>query len=101
MDTDELSTEAYKGIITEADKYNHDLTLQFGLLASSCKNEKEYLVKAKSLIKEIHKLDKSALSDMFFDSPPDKKKLHLTLEKILANISAINKIPENKRHYDF
>ncbi len=29
MDTDELSTENYKGIIIEAEKFNHDLTLQF------------------------------------------------------------------------
>ena len=101
MDTDELSTETYKGIIIEANKFNHDLALQFGLIASSCKNEKEYLMQSEGLIKEIQNLDKSTLSDMFFDSPPDKKKLHLTLEKILTNISEIKKIPENKRHYDF
>ncbi len=58
-------------------------------MASSCKNEKEYLIKAKKLIKEIQKLDKSNLSDMFFGSPPDKKKLHLILEKILTNILEI------------
>ena len=55
MDTDELSTETYKGIIIEAGKFNPDLALQFGLMASSCKNEKEYLIKAKNLIKEIQK----------------------------------------------
>jgi len=38
---------------------------------------------------------------MFFGSPPDKKKLHLTLEKILTNILEVEKITENKRHYDF
>jgi hypothetical protein len=101
MDTDELSTERYKGIIIEAEKFNHNLTLQFGLMASFCKNEKEYLNKAKNLIKEIQKLDKSTLSDMFFGSPPGKKKLQLTLEKILTNILEVEKIPENKRHYDF
>lgn len=101
MDTDELSTETHKGVIIEADKFNHDLALQFGLMASSCKNEKAYLIKAKSLIKEIQKLDKPTLSDMFFGLPPNKKKLYLTLEKILINISEIKKIPENKRHYDF
>ena len=58
MDTDELSQEAYTAIIIEAEKFNHDLTLQFGALASSCKNEKEYLLKAKNLIKEIQQLFK-------------------------------------------
>ena len=33
MDTDDLSNEAYQGIIIEAEKFNHDLTLQFGVLA--------------------------------------------------------------------
>lgn len=101
MDTDELSTETYNGILIEAEKFNHDLTLQFGLMAASCDNEKEYLDNARILIKEIKKLDKSALSDMFFGLPPDKKQLHLTLEKILTNILEIEKIPENQRHYDF
>lgn len=101
MDTHELSTETYKGIIIEAEKFNHDLTLQFGLIASSCKNERGYLIKAKKLIKEIQQLDKTSLFDMFFGSPPDKKKLHLILEKILINISEVETIPENKRHYDF
>ena len=48
MDTDELSSEAYEGIIMEAEKFSRDLTLSFGLLASSCENEQEYLVGAKS-----------------------------------------------------
>ncbi len=101
MDTDELSTEAYKGILLAAEKFNHDLTLQFGVMASSCKNEKEYIFNAKKLIEEIKYLDKSDLSDLFFGSPPDTKDLLLTLEKILANISDIEKIPEDKRHYEF
>lgn len=101
MDTNELSTEAYEGIIIEAEIFNHDLTFQFGVMASSCEDEKEYLIKAKQLIKEIQRLDKYALSDMFFGVPPDKIKLHLTLEKILTNISEVEKIPENKRHYEF
>ncbi len=101
MDTDNLSNEAYKGIIIEAEKFNHDLTLQFGVMASSCKNEEAYLKEAKKLIKEIRNLDKSALSDLFFGSPPEKKSLLLTLDKISANILEIENIPENKKHYDF
>ena len=101
MDTDDLSTESYKGIIIEAEKFNHDLTLQFGVMASSCKNEKEYLLKAKKLIKEIRGLDQDELSDVFFGSLPDRHVLLLTLDKILVNISDVEKIPETKRHYEF
>jgi len=102
MDTDDLSKEAYNGIIIEAEKFNHDLTLQFGVMASSCKNEKEYLLKAKKLITEIRGLDQDDLSDLFFDELiPDRPALLITLDKILVNITEVEKIPESQRHYDF
>ncbi len=101
MDTDELSTEAYKGILIEAENFNHDLTLRYGLIADSCKNEQEYLLKAKSITKAIRCFNKNQLTDLFFGSPPDLKSLHMTLDKILANILEIEKIPEKKRHYEF
>jgi len=50
MDTDELSEETYKAIFHTAEKYHHNLTLQFGLLASQCKNDDDYLNKASKLI---------------------------------------------------
>jgi len=31
MDTDELSTEAYQGILIEAEKFHHDPTLHYNL----------------------------------------------------------------------
>ncbi|HRO47179.1 hypothetical protein [Agriterribacter sp.] len=101
MDTDELSSEAYEGIIVEAEKFNHDLSLPFGLLASSCENEQEYLIEAKKLITEIKALKTHELSGMFFDAVPDKKDLHQALDGILANIFLVEKIPEGERHYDF
>jgi hypothetical protein len=101
MDTDELSKEAYKGIIIEAERFNHDLTLRYGLVADSCKNEQEYLLKAKKITIAIRGFVNDELTDLFFGSPPDKKALHLTLDKILNNITKIEKIPENKRHYEF
>jgi hypothetical protein len=52
MDTDDLSKEAYKGIIAEAENFDPDLTLQFGLLSYDCANEDEYLDKSKELIKK-------------------------------------------------
>lgn len=50
MDTDDLSRTTYKGIILEAENFNHDLTLQFGLLASDCKDDDDYLNQAEALI---------------------------------------------------
>lgn len=101
MDTDDLSTEAYEEIIIEAEKFHHDLALQFGVIASSCEDEKEYFKMAKKLIKEIKSLHQSELSDIFFDSIPNKKKLDFALKKISMNILEVEKIPEDKRHYDF
>ena len=101
MDTDELSEEAYDAVIVESGKFNDDLTLQFGLIANSCKNEKEYLAKAKRLITTISEMDEDHLYDLFFGSPPNKKNLFLILEKIQDKISAVEKIPESKRHYEF
>jgi len=101
MDTDELSSEAYHAIIIEAEKFNHDLTLQFGVLASSCDNEKEYLHQAKEMIKKLEKIDESSLSIIFFDTFPEKIYFLICLQKILANISEVEKIPEAKRYYEF
>lgn len=42
MDTDDLSTEAFSGITIESEKFDRDLSLQFGLLASQCKDEEDY-----------------------------------------------------------
>lgn len=39
IDTDELSRKAYKGILIEAERFRHDLTLHFGLFENRYKNE--------------------------------------------------------------
>ena len=57
MDTDDLSIEAYDAIIIEAEKLTHDLTMHFGVLSSSCKDESEYLDESKRLAEEILQLD--------------------------------------------
>ncbi|MCH8569067.1 MAG: hypothetical protein LAT67_12410 [Balneolales bacterium] len=65
MDTDELSKEAYQAVIIEAEKFHQDLTLQFGLLASLCKDEEEYLDEALDLISELRSYNANQLSDVF------------------------------------
>ena len=53
MDTDELSEETYFGIFSEAELFDHNLTLQFGLLSYQCNSEAEYLKGALELIEEF------------------------------------------------
>ena len=100
MDTDDLSREAYEAIIIEAERFSHDLTLQFGLLSYKCKNENEYLDKSILLINEMKKLDEIGLEDMFFGNPPGMDQFHRVLDKILDNIEDVKKIPIDQRKYD-
>ena len=36
MDTDDLSSETYEAMILEAERFHHNLTLHFGMLAGQC-----------------------------------------------------------------
>jgi len=101
MDTDDLSKEAYNGIIIEAEKLTHDLTLHYGLLSYDSENETEYIDKAEILTKEIMKLDNHELDDLFWGNIPDKEKLDFTLKMILENIKKIKAIPIEKRKFDY
>jgi len=101
MDTDDLSREAYDAVIIEAEKLTHDLTLNFGVLSSSCKNETEYLEKSKRLAIEIKQLDDFDLEDLLFGNILERSKLDYTLNKIISNINKVKKIPISKRKYEF
>lgn len=100
MDTDQLSNEAYQAIIVTAEKFHHDLTLQFGLLSYNCKDENEYLQNSKKLIKAWNKKIRNAIRDIFFDTPPDIASLKLILKTILENIVEVEKIPFKDREFD-
>lgn len=100
MDTDELSREAYEGIIIEAEKLTHDLTLHYGLLSYDCNDETEYIDKAEKLTRKMLQVEAYLLEDLFWGNSPGKDKLDFTLHKILGNIERIRKIPLEKRHYD-
>lgn len=101
MDTDDLSRETYEAVIIEAEKLSHDLTLHFGVLSYDCKNEKEYLEKSKQLVYKIKQLNAFELEDLLFGNVPDKIKLDYTLDKIIHNIKEVEKIPVDKREYEF
>ena len=91
MDTDELSEKTYEAILSEAERFHHDLTLQFGLLAQDCKDEQDYIHQATKLIEELKTLDEVEIDDLFFGEPPPnaKEKLNKALIKILENMSKL------------
>ena len=89
VDTDDLSDKTYKAIMIEAERFNHDLTLQFGLLSYECEDEKDFIAKSKRLIHEMLKWNKVDLDDWFFENPPNKKDFHKALNKILDNINKL------------
>ncbi len=100
MDTGDLSEEAHLAIMVEAERFNHDLTLQFGLLSYHCKDEDDFIEKSILLIAKMKKYDEYEIDDMFSGNPPQKAEFHKTLVKILKNIEELKKIPANKRNYD-
>ena len=99
MDTGDLSEETYRAIMIEAEIFNHDLTLQFGLLSGSCKNEDDFIDKSILLINEMKRYDEVDIDDMFFGNPPEMKDFHKALSKIIDNIEEVKKIPfKNRTH---
>ncbi|MDB5248643.1 MAG: hypothetical protein JWQ40_3037 [Segetibacter sp.] len=100
METQSLSKETNDGILLEAERFNHDLMLQFSELAGDCRDEDEYLNKAKELINEIRSLDAEELEDVFFGSITNTAPLYKTLDKLFANVEQVEKIPTSERHYD-
>ncbi|HPJ40072.1 MAG TPA: hypothetical protein PLT75_16655 [Spirochaetota bacterium] len=85
----------------EAELFNHDLTLRFGVLSGDCNDEEEYLNKSLILIEHIKKAKRYQLENMFFGDVPDIEQLNMTLDRITENIAKVKKIPFDKRHFDF
>ena len=102
MDTDDLSRNTYNAIIIEAEKFHHDLTLQFGILSGGIGTEDEYLTVAESMIKNWIKnkrLD-DVIDDIFHDNQPNKADFKKCLDKILSNINNVRQIPLKERKFD-
>lgn len=102
MDTDDLSIPTYNGIIIEAEKYNHDLTLQFGVLAAQCKDDDDYLNNAEEIIKTwLADKDFDVIADdIFFGVQVDLSEFRKVLEKLLSNINEIRKTPMGEREFE-
>ena len=102
MDTDDLSIPTYNGVIAEAERFNHDLKLRFGVLASGCKDDDEYLNQAEALIKKwLNEDDASNLiEDIFFGESVNEIEFKKTLNKLLSNIAEIRKTPMEQSEYE-
>ncbi|AKP49972.1 hypothetical protein [Cyclobacterium amurskyense] len=102
MDTDDLSIPTYKGIISEAEKFNHDLTLQFGVLASSCKDDDDYLNQAEALIKDWLQMNdfEDIIDGIFFGQKVNENAFRKTLNITLSNIAEIRKTPMEQREFE-
>lgn len=102
MDTDELSEETYKAVIVAAEKINHNLTLQFGLLASHCINDDDYLQKAKQLIIKWRIDLPDSINEIFFDvKKPRISTFESVLSEIHSGIDQVLSIPVNKHKFEF
>lgn len=100
MDTGDLSEEAYRAIMIEAESFDHDLTLQFGLLSGHCKDEDDFVQQSIKLIHSMKRYDEIDLDWIFFGNPPEMDKFQIALRKVSENIVELKKIPSGKRTYD-
>ncbi|HZK65183.1 MAG TPA: hypothetical protein VFC34_13630 [Puia sp.] len=102
MDTDDLSRETYEAIIITAERFHHDLTLQFGINAEGCATDDEFLERAVVMIGGWLKEPDTdgIIDDIFFDNPPDKDSFRDILQSIKINISKVKEIQIGKRHFD-
>lgn len=89
IDTGDLTDKTYQAIMIEAERFDHNLTLYFGLLSDECIDEADFIKKSRRLIKQMLKYNMADIDDMFFGEPPTKKDFHNALNKILENISTI------------
>jgi len=100
MDTDELSNEAYDVVIRKAEMFHHDLTLQFGVLASDCKDEDEYLKEALLIIKDWESDYELAVDKIFYENVPEINIFKAVLRELKKAIIKIQKLPMDKRTFE-
>ncbi len=77
--------------MVEAERFNHDLTLQFGLLSYECRDENEFIGQSKNLVIEMQEYDDEDIDNLFFGHPPKKEDFHKALNKLLMNIAGLQK----------
>jgi len=100
MDTDDLSEETYNTVIIQTERFHHDLTLQFGVLASECKDDNDYLKKSLLMIEDWELDIEAAIFEIFYDNIPEIDKFKSVLREIKKSIKEIQKIPISKRKFE-
>ena len=102
MDTDDLSKNTYDAVIIEAERFHHDLTLQFGLLASRANSDDEYLDLAEEMIGHWKtKWDINELMvEIFYDNTPAIADFEACLFSIIENIKKVREIPQEQREFE-
>lgn len=88
MDTSDLSEQAYRAIMIQAECFNHDLTIQFGVLSGDCKDENDFIQKSEELVREMLNYNAHQMEWIFFGNPPSKKDFHKALN---ANLKIFRK----------
>jgi hypothetical protein len=102
MDTDELSEETYRAVLITAENFNHNLTLQFGVLASVCNDDNDYLQKAKQLIKKWRTDLPGSIDEIFFDvKKPEISSFENVLAELEGEFEKLCKIPVSSRKFEF
>ena len=89
IDTSDLTDKTYNGIIVEAEKFDDNLTLQFGLLSYDSNDERDFIHNCERLIHKMFKYNEDDMDDKFFGEPPTKESFHKALNKLLANIATL------------
>lgn len=102
MDTDELSEETYRAVLVTSEKFNHNLTLQFGLLASDCLDDNDFLKKANQLIIDWKSDLADSINDIFFDTAKLKTwNFENVLLEIQNQIEKVSSTPIENVRLDF
>lgn len=89
IDTGDLTDATYEAIMIEAERFDHILTIQFGLLSYQCKDEKDFIKKSGQLVQQLLKSPAWEIEDLFYGEPPSKKDFHAALKRISDNISKL------------
>jgi hypothetical protein len=78
------------------------LTLQFGVLASECRNDDDYLNKSEARIKEWLSDDnfEEVADDIFYGEEMDLEAFRTTLKKLLSNTVEIRTPLIDERTYE-
>jgi hypothetical protein len=102
MDTDDLSKETYRAIISTAESFHHDLTIEFGVLSYNCKTDDDFLNESESMINEwLTEWDlEEVIMDVFSENEPSKEEFRKMLENILEKIKQVRKIPIGQRKFE-